>query len=1204
MLSLAACKENENTSSDDTSLVNEVLESLTLAASVKEDFILTTTSKDVKIEWTSNNEAIEINDDEAKVTRSNTDVNVTLTAEATKGEVTKEKDFTVKVIKNDNEAFTEIDTVLNKLTVASEVSDNFTLTTELEGVSIVWTSNNSAITVEGSNAVVTRSAADELVTLTATGTKGEFTGTKDFSVKVLKQPTEDYTDEINQILNEIILVTEVDADFSVPTEVAGVNIEWTSNNVAIEFTGANAVVTRSNTDMTVTVTATGTKGDSTSTKTFEIKVLKRVSEVADTIAKALESAIGSEISLTGVTTLGMTNNGIFVTDGTDVMFIYDTNLVAEEGVVYNITGTKGVYEKLHQITAPVFEPSEAELSTVTPVVSTIAEINAEEELNGLYTITATVSVENSKTYLVDGEDKVQISNYSLTSCQNALKELNGLEITLDVFIASKFNTQPWQVFFTGTLEDVIIDDNQILTGTLDSIILPPSVLENLTLPTVGLQGATIRWETSDEIIITTEGVVTRPSTDTEVTLTAIASINGTELSKTFNVTVMGSAKSFDELIISEYYKGASSNRYIEIFNPNDFEIDLSTYILVQANNDTTLATAASSNKVQLSGTLDGKGTYIIYQSAAAEVVKEVIIATANIHFSTTSQMMSYSGDDTIGLFNGAELVDVFGYDRRENFEVDGVSGTMVAIRKIGIKANNSWNPTEWTAEIPTTSDLKLENTGKHLFEFDSLAHEVAAGLNVDLVQNADFTLTTIVGTANIVWTSSDSTVIAISGANATVTAQAGTREVVLTAIVTADDESTYTTTFTVIVEGQGVTTIEGAIQELDGTTVNLSNVTVVFKASNSVVITDGVSSIYCYAPKNGYDLQVGSVYNVSGVNGSYNNLKQIMNNAEFTLVEEGVATTAPAADAIIEQLVSTELFNGTYKVTAIISVSGSTVTLTDGVNEVEVVTDSTDSLNVLKELNGVEAELTVHLSSISSGVRKVLFSGAAGDIVVDDADLANAAGNLIDITDTAYDDITLPTEGAYNTTISWSSSNAAIIANDGTVTRPTDVDTEVTLTATITLNTTTVTVDFVVTVKMVNESGDLLSVTVDFSTVGSSSPSQSSLSKYFDGSIFSVSSVANLYGGSTDGIRMGTTSKIGTFTIVNDDEVFISKIEVTGKQWSNDTAAELSVNGDYQLFTQTTDVYTYYIDGNGDLAFAQKNGGRIFVTSITIYYEL
>jgi len=65
----------------------------------------------------------------------------------------------------------------------TETKENFTLPT-VEGVTVMWKSDNSAIAVDGNNAVVTQGAADTIVKLTATITKGNASDTKVFQVKV------------------------------------------------------------------------------------------------------------------------------------------------------------------------------------------------------------------------------------------------------------------------------------------------------------------------------------------------------------------------------------------------------------------------------------------------------------------------------------------------------------------------------------------------------------------------------------------------------------------------------------------------------------------------------------------------------------------------------------------------------------------------------------------------------------------------------------------------------------------------------------------------------------------------------------------------------------------------------------------------------------------------------------------------------------
>lgn len=64
-----------------------------------------------------------------------------------------------------------------------ETKENFTLPT-VDGVTVTWKSDNSAIVIDGNTAVVTQGASDSVVKLTATISKGDASDTKVFEVKV------------------------------------------------------------------------------------------------------------------------------------------------------------------------------------------------------------------------------------------------------------------------------------------------------------------------------------------------------------------------------------------------------------------------------------------------------------------------------------------------------------------------------------------------------------------------------------------------------------------------------------------------------------------------------------------------------------------------------------------------------------------------------------------------------------------------------------------------------------------------------------------------------------------------------------------------------------------------------------------------------------------------------------------------------------
>ncbi len=107
--------------------------------------------------------------------------------------------FTIELISDGTEPPVEdidakIEGVMALTTIASSTSDNFTLPSSRNNVTITWSSNLPNISISGTNAIVTRNeTADVSVTLTATFTYKEVTKTKTYQVVVLKKPVVDNT---------------------------------------------------------------------------------------------------------------------------------------------------------------------------------------------------------------------------------------------------------------------------------------------------------------------------------------------------------------------------------------------------------------------------------------------------------------------------------------------------------------------------------------------------------------------------------------------------------------------------------------------------------------------------------------------------------------------------------------------------------------------------------------------------------------------------------------------------------------------------------------------------------------------------------------------------------------------------------------------------------------------------------------------------
>lgn len=104
----------------------------------------------------------------------------------------------------------------------------------------------------------------------------------------------------------------------------------------------------------------------------------------------------------------------------------------------------------------------------------------------------------------------------------------------------------------------------------------------------------------------------------------------------------------NELFISEYVEGSSNNKYIEIYNPTNQTIDLSSYKLALNTNG---AGGWSKNENTLDGTIAPKSV-IVYQHPSANIYKGETISL--------NKAINFNGNDPIGLFKNNELIDIVG----------------------------------------------------------------------------------------------------------------------------------------------------------------------------------------------------------------------------------------------------------------------------------------------------------------------------------------------------------------------------------------------------------------------------------------------------------------------------------------------------------------------------------------------------------------
>lgn len=112
--------------------------------------------------------------------------------------------------------------------------------------------------------------------------------------------------------------------------------------------------------------------------------------------------------------------------------------------------------------------------------------------------------------------------------------------------------------------------------------------------------------------------------------------------------VFGSFSGNSQLIISQYYEGASNDKCIEIFNTTGSPINLAGYSLQFFFN----GSSSASTTINLSGTIGACGTWVVCDNDANPTLLSVADQTSTSSF--------YNGDDAVGLYNGGTLLDLFG----------------------------------------------------------------------------------------------------------------------------------------------------------------------------------------------------------------------------------------------------------------------------------------------------------------------------------------------------------------------------------------------------------------------------------------------------------------------------------------------------------------------------------------------------------------
>lgn len=158
-----------------------------------------------------------------------------------------------------------------------------------------------------------------------------------------------------------------------------------------------------------------------------------------------------------------------------------------------------------------------------------------------------------------------------------------------------------------------------------------------------------------------------------------------------------------DLFISEYVEGSSNNKYIEIYNPTNETIDLSSYSLdlnTNGGESWSKDKGGFSSYSELSGTIGAKST-IVYKHAEAAIFEGE---------ATTCGAANFNGNDPVGLFKNGTLIDIVG--KFANGSADFAKDVTLRRKSNVTSPSSTYDASQWE----TLSKDDVSGLGSHTMD--------------------------------------------------------------------------------------------------------------------------------------------------------------------------------------------------------------------------------------------------------------------------------------------------------------------------------------------------------------------------------------------------------------------------------------------------------------------------------------------------------
>lgn len=438
---------------------------------------------------------------------------------------------------------------------ATSVTQSVTLPIAgIDDATISWESSNTAV-ITNAGIVNQPIGPDSAVTLTATITVGAASDTKTFLITVKAKMTDAQVLAAAKAALEIRYAwgdsaSSVTQNLTLPTSgLDGATVTWASDNTNV-VTDDGQVSRPLSGNAEVTMTATITVGSASDDKAFPITV---ISQMTDAQAVAAAKAALAIVYQSGDGPSSVTRNLTLTTDGLDgctVSWASSDAAISSGGAVTRpVTGDLPV-TLTATITHNGASDTKAFIVTVRAQMTDAEAVAAAVEalVIGYAEGDSANGVTQNLTLPTSGSSGCSIS---WASSSPAIISTGGIvdqpavgnaQVRMTATVSSHEISQavPFSLTVLGEMSDAaaVVAAKAALNIVYASGDSASSVTQNVMLPTSGVDGVVITWESDTPGVVSTTGVVTQPEGDPMiVTLTATLTSNAASDTKTFELNV-------------------------------------------------------------------------------------------------------------------------------------------------------------------------------------------------------------------------------------------------------------------------------------------------------------------------------------------------------------------------------------------------------------------------------------------------------------------------------------------------------------------------------------------------------------------------------------------------------------------------------------------------------------------------------------------